>query len=147
MLNGSLFIPDSLDLFQNSASQSIYFYLYTLGDMFWMKNILLKAAFLPSPILLIVAVCYSSAVVHYKHGGMGGGRAWQRVSGSRLRWDKAITCFRLIYVSSQLGDMTLSSCRAALSDADTVYQLTDFLSFILATVISKDGYNEVWASI
>lgn len=127
----------------------IYFYLYTLRNMFWMKNILFQAAFLPSPILLILAVCYSTAVVHslQTKGDGGEGRALERASGSRLRWDKAITCFRLIYVSSQLCDMTLSSCWAALSDADTVYQLTDFLSFILATMISKYGYTEVWTSI
>lgn len=32
-----------------------------------------KASFLPSPILLILAVSYCIAVVHYKHCGVGGG--------------------------------------------------------------------------
>lgn len=149
MLNRkSPFIPDLLLLFKKSVSQSIYFYLYTLRNIFWMKKYPFKGCLSP-----ISNVVNSSSLLQHSCSALqawregGEGRALGRASGSRLRWDKAITCFRLIYVSSQLCDMTLSSCWAALSHADTVYQLTDILSFILDTVISKDGYNEVWSSI
>jgi len=50
--------------------------------------------------------------VHYKHCGVGWWRGLERASGSRLSSDKAMTCFRLIYVSSQLwyDPLFLLSC-------------------------------------
>lgn len=42
-------------------------------DKYKFNAMLSKASFLPSPILLILAVSYCIAVVHYKHCGVGGG--------------------------------------------------------------------------
>lgn len=153
MKKKSFCTPISCSIWKLNQS-TIYFYLHTLKkhvlDEKHLK-ISLRLCFLrplSSPFLLALAVCDCIAVTNCKHCKGGGWRGLERASGSRLSWDKSKASYGFIYVSSWLHTMTLSSCWAALSDFDNMYQLKDFLlSFILATEVSKGAFKEAWINI